>query len=41
MWENIWPPRTPKPAWTFVGTVFVVCVLGLILAFIAKKLGYL
>jgi TPR repeat protein len=34
MWEIFeWPPRTPRPAWIFVGAVFVFCLLGLGLAF--------
>ena len=34
MWEIFeWPPRSPKSAWFFIGTVFVAAVLGLIILF--------
>jgi TPR repeat protein len=30
MWEIFeWPPRSPRSAWIFIGTIFVVCLLGL------------
>jgi hypothetical protein len=38
MWEIFeWPPRSPRSAWIFVGAVFVVCLLGLCLAFYAPS----
>jgi hypothetical protein len=34
MWEIFeWPPRTPRPAWIFIGAVFGSTVLGLIILF--------
>lgn len=34
MWEIIeWPPRSPRSAWIFIGTVIVAAIIGLIILF--------